>query len=105
MGHKSHRNWLKQHNPSGLKALATGRPDKPYQFWQDGGGYDRNLRSVRDTHEKLYYIHNNPVIRKLVARPEDWPWSSAQAWVTGADEPLKIDRESFPVLEKKPWEI
>ena len=24
----------------------------------------------------VYYIHNNPVVRGLVAHPGDWPWSS-----------------------------
>jgi REP element-mobilizing transposase RayT len=27
--------------------------------------------------EKLNYMHNNPVKRELVERPEDWKWSSA----------------------------
>jgi putative transposase len=56
------------------------------------------MRSVRDTHEKLRYIHRNPVRRGLVARAEDWPWSSALAWATGAEDPMKIDRETLPVL-------
>ena len=98
---------LKKEAPQFLFRMLDVQPngDRAYRFWERGGGYDRNLRSVRDTHEKLHYIHNNPVRRELVARPEDWPWSSARAWATGADEPLKIDRESFPVLNlTKPWE-
>ena len=63
----------------GLKSLATGQSDKPYQFWQDGGGYDRNLRTAEELREMLKYVHNNPVRRELVARPEDWPWSSANS--------------------------
>jgi putative transposase len=99
--------WLKEQAPRFLARLLDVQPDgkRAYRFWQRGGGYDRNMRSTRDTHEKLHYIHKNPVRRKLVARPEDWPWSSARAWATGVDEPLKIDRESFPPLElTKPWE-
>ena len=26
--------------------------------------------------EKLQYMHMNPVKRKLVVHPQDWPWSS-----------------------------
>jgi hypothetical protein len=26
--------------------------------------------------EKLDYMHNNPVMRKLVSTPGEWPWSS-----------------------------
>jgi putative transposase len=47
-------------------------------FWLGGGGYDRNIISDRELHEKFQYIHNNPVERGLVARPEDWAWSSAR---------------------------
>ena len=99
--------WLEKEAPQFLVHLLDVHPGgvRAHRFWQRGGGYDRNSRSVRDTHEKLNYIHDNPVRRKLVSRSEDWPWSSARAWATGVDEPLKIDRESFPVLElTKPWE-
>ena len=48
-------------------------------FWQDGGGYDRNIFSVNELSEKVTYIHNNPVSRGLVRCATDWPWSSA-AW-------------------------
>ena len=32
----------------------------------------RELSCVR----KLNYLHANPVIRRLVKHPKDWPWSS-----------------------------
>ncbi|MCK4626323.1 MAG: transposase [Phycisphaerae bacterium] len=70
-----------------------------HRFWLRGGGYDRNLRSVRDVHEKIRYIHENPVRRGLVKCPEDWQWSSASAWASDIDEPIRIDRESLPPLE------
>ena len=93
--------WLTKQAPQFLDRLRDVQPngDFAYRFWQRGGGYDRNMRSVRDVHEKLDYIHGNPVRRKLVAMPEDWQWSSARAWATGGDEPLRIDRESFPQLD------
>ena len=72
--------WLRAKDPAGLRLLATGRRDKPYQFRQDGGGYDRNVRHARALREIFTYIHNNPVARGLVSRPEDWPWSSARDW-------------------------
>ncbi|SYZ73789.1 conserved hypothetical protein [Candidatus Zixiibacteriota bacterium] len=34
---------------------------------------------------KLDYIHNNPVKSGLVQNPEDWPWSSAGAYIKGID--------------------
>lgn len=71
-----------------------------YRFWQPGGGYDRNIWSVRDVHEKIGYIHNNPIRRGLVVRPEEWAWSSWQAWQMGIDDPLPIDRDMVPPLER-----
>ena len=34
------------------------------------------------------YIELNPVRARLAARPEDWPWSSARAHLTGASDGL-----------------
>jgi putative transposase len=69
-----------------------------HRFWQRGGGYDRNIRTVKEMHEKIAYIHANPVRRGLVERVADWPWSSWRAWDEGIDDPLSIDRESLPPL-------
>ena len=87
--------WLKASNPAGLGLLATRQADKPYQFWQDGGGYDRNVRRGSDLMLMLNYIHNNPVARGLVARPEDWEWSSARDWADLRPGPIPLDKESF----------
>ena len=38
--------------------------------------YDFNVWSQTKFVEKLQYMHMNPVRRKLVAHPRDWPWSS-----------------------------
>ena len=93
-------NWLRQHAPEFLPNLLDAQPngDQHYRFWQRGGGYDRNLRSVRDIHEKIAYVHDNPVRRGLVPKATDWRWSSASAWMTGVDEPMAIDRASLPPL-------
>jgi putative transposase len=98
--------FLRKHAPEQLATLTAGSEGRrTYRFWQPGGGYDRNMRSIRDIHEKLRYIHNNPVTRKLVTRPQEWGWSSARAWATGTDEPLAIDRESLPILVRdRSWE-
>jgi len=88
--------WLKQNAPEFLDRMEDVQPNgkRHHRFWQRGGGYDRNLRSVRDIHEKIRYIHENPVRRGLVERAIDWKWSSAVAWLTGTDDPLALDRES-----------
>ena len=44
---------------------------------------DFNVFTQAKRIEKLKYIHRNPVSRGLVARPEDWPWSSFNRYATG----------------------
>lgn len=45
------------------------------ELWQPRF-FDRALRTVKEYHETIEYIHLNPVRAGLVRRPEDWPWSS-----------------------------
>jgi putative transposase len=60
-------------------------------FWQQGGGYDRNIYSAEEFHEKIGYMHENPVKRGLVGRAIDWPWSSAPWYAGLRDGTLRID--------------
>ena len=46
------------------------------RFWLKGGGYDRNIRSMNEFHEKVAYIEENPVHRGLVKDKDQWRWSS-----------------------------
>ena len=69
--------------PVATEILANQRAcgaDSQARFWQPGGGYDRNIFSNEELIEKINYIHQNPVRRGLVDRPEDWVWSSARAY-------------------------
>ena len=52
------------------------------RFWQRRY-YDFNVRTARKRIEKLKYIHQNPVKRGLVQKPEDWRWSSYRAHAFG----------------------
>ncbi len=45
------------------------------RFWQRRF-YDFNVWSLKKRAEKLYYMHMNPLKRKLVDHPNHWPWSS-----------------------------
>ena len=89
-------NWVRRNTPEFLARMADKRGQ--HRFWLPGGGYDRNLRRPEDIHEKVDYVHANPVRRGLVSRPEDWPWSSHLAWTTGRDDPIPLDRESIPTI-------
>jgi REP element-mobilizing transposase RayT len=46
--------------------------------------------------EKLEYMHNNPVKRRLVTAPADWPWSSWRFYFLGDASLLKMDRLEAP---------
>lgn len=53
---------------------ALGRTEKP--FWQDES-FDHWIRNGAQFERVRRYIERNPVKAGLVARPEDWEWSSA----------------------------
>jgi len=54
-----------------------------YQVWQEGF-HPQQIISVEMLHQKVDYLHHNPVRAGLVARPEDWLYSSAGHYVGGA---------------------
>jgi putative transposase len=60
------------------------------QFWQ-ARFYDFNVYTDRKRREKLDYMHGNPVTRKLVRRPQDWPWSSYLFYEKGERGLITID--------------
>jgi putative transposase len=62
-----------------------------HRFWQKGGGYDRNLYKWETIRKAIDYIENNPVRRKLVSEPSEWPWSSARCRSGAVDIPLVAD--------------
>jgi putative transposase len=68
-----------------------------HRFWQPGGGYDRNITSAEMLRAAIEYIHANPVRRGLVARAEDWEWSSAR-WFAGL-RPVKLEMDSDVLTE------
>jgi putative transposase len=69
--------YLRQHNPTRLRLLATGQQARPHRFWQKGGGYDRNITRIDTLIETVRYIHNNPVRKELVPTATEWYYSSA----------------------------
>ena len=65
-------------------SVAVQRSERP--FWQ-ARYYDFNVHNPVKRIEKLHYMHQNPVRRGLVAKPEDWPWSSLSASRLTRDAP------------------
>jgi REP-associated tyrosine transposase len=74
-------------------ALPFGETGEPLRaFWQ-ARFYDFNVYSKGKKTEKLNYMHANPVIRRLVKHPRDWPWSSWGFYWRGTAGLVVIDVE------------
>ena len=66
------RKWYAEHAPNYFDGFGPGD-----RFWQ-AKSYIFHIHSERKLLEKLDYMHLNPVRAGLVARAEDWRWSSAR---------------------------
>jgi putative transposase len=68
--------------------------------------WDRAVRTVKEYHERVEYIHLNPVRAGLVERAEAWPWPSVRDYsgnlsgVASAHRVLPIDRILLPAEER-----
>jgi putative transposase len=73
---------IKRPDPRQIELFAQTPERAP--FWQ-GRFYDFNVWTDKKRVEKLRYMHRNPVLRGLVAEPQDWRWSSCRFYLL--DEP------------------
>ena len=89
-------NYIRKYGPNKLKFFATGQKNTKYRFWQDGGGYDKNVTITKAIINIVKYIHNNPVRIGFVDKAIDWKWSSAREWSDRDDNFGLVDKESFP---------
>jgi putative transposase len=55
--------------------------------------YDFLVHNHEKRTEKLRYMHRNPVARGLVAKPEDWAWSSFRHYATGSVGTVEIESD------------
>ena len=81
----------KRNTFSGQLALPFCPGEPASAFWQRRF-YDFNVWSEKKLKEKLDYMHRNPVQRKLVSHPKDWPWSSWAHYEKGERGLIRIDR-------------
>jgi len=84
------RNEEKGHPVAQVRLPRPELADTLPQFWQ-ARFYDFNVYSDKKRREKLDYMHRNPVTRKLVRRPQDWPWSSYLSYEKGEAGLIPID--------------
>jgi putative transposase len=76
---------IREHHPQWLQRLTVKRGSRDEtQFWQPGGGFDRNVIEPDTLLYMIYYIHMTPVRKGHVSKPSEWKWSSA-GWFEGLE--------------------
>jgi REP element-mobilizing transposase RayT len=64
------------------------RVDRTYQVWQEGS-HPKEIADEAMLRQKLEYIHDNPIRRGYVDRPEHWRYSSARNYL-GLEGPVPV---------------
>ncbi len=70
------------------RSVSKQRPEAP--FWLPRY-YDRNIDPGGEHTEKLRYIHRNPVKRGLVEKPQDYLYSSFNAYAQRVQGTVKVE--------------
>jgi putative transposase len=58
------------------QVLELFKTEKGYRFWKEDN-QPKIIETEKFARQKQNYIHNNPVVKGYVVRPEYWRWSSA----------------------------
>ncbi len=76
---------------------ASEYKDRKRKFWKKRFD-DQVIRDQKMFWTKLKYIHNNPVKAGLVARPEDYIYSSARNYINGDHSIIKVNTDMSGVI-------
>ncbi len=89
------RNLKMDSNDTVLRRFRESKPahktTSKHQVWQEGF-HPQEIISYEMLKQKIDYIHNNPVRRQYVEKPEEWKYSSAVDYYTEKKGPLEIVR-------------
>jgi putative transposase len=61
--------------------------DRKHRFWQ-GGTHPEAIYTQPFWHQKLDYIHANPIRKGLVSEAHHWRFSSAAYWLIGGESDI-----------------
>lgn len=75
---------LEKNNPAMLRKYKVCLKDREYQFWERNP-LTTELFTPDVVQQKIDYIHNNPVRAGLCKYPEEYKYSSADYYETGAE--------------------
>jgi putative transposase len=76
---------------SKLQLPPTVHSDAHHRVWQRRY-VPFNVFTQKKHMEKLDYMHNNPVNKRLVSSPDQWPWSSFRSYYLNDSSVLSMDR-------------
>jgi putative transposase len=74
-----------------LRLPSTVHSDSYHRLWQRRY-VPFNVFTEKKRLEKLNYMHHNPVKRRLVASPQQWPWSSFRFYYLSDSSVMAMDR-------------
>ncbi|MGA3328668.1 MAG: transposase [Terriglobia bacterium] len=74
-----------------LRLPPTVHSDAYHQVWQRRD-VPFSVFTEKKHREKLDYLHSNPVQRRLVGSPDQWPWSSLRFYYLNDSSVLTMDR-------------
>ena len=72
------------------KAAEPEKGKRNYKIWQDEY-HPQIIYADKVCRQKLAYMHNNPVRKGFVDKPECWYYSSARNYILGDDVALNIE--------------
>ena len=76
------------------KAAEKQKKGANYKIWRDEY-HPEAIYSEKWFFQKLNYLHENPVRKGFVAKPEDWKYSSARNWVLDDHSVIQLDLSEF----------
>lgn len=66
--------------PKLIKNSFSRKPGNSFQIWQQDN-YPELIETSKFLNQKITYIHDNPIKKGYVNRPENWKYSSASAYI------------------------
>lgn len=81
----------RQHISKLIEKSFSKKKDSIFQIWQTSN-YPEFIETDKFLFQKLDYIHNNPVEKGYVNKPEEWKYSSARNYELGDDSVIKINK-------------
>ena len=74
-----------------IKSSYSKKKNTAFQIWQREN-YPEIIESEKFFLQKINYIHNNPVKKCYVAKPEDWLYSFARNYLLNDSSVIVVDR-------------